>query len=294
MDGWEAAAQTVRIETSPTGRRAVDRRRDADLRRGRPPPPERTSPAQANGVKYVRVTILSTQGPSEYRDISEFGVYSAAPPDVTPTPTPTPTPMPRRPRSRRPHPTRPRSRPPPPRRFRRWPPTPAPIVDRAREAAVHAPVLRQARAQGPRRCPTSCAVRAELKVDAKTAKRLGSGRTVGDLQQDAGRRDDKLHRQLELEGQARAAAQGHVVQGDADRQSGSVGDDQRRSRSDDEAGAGPARARVSRERASSAAAEGARSGSTARSARPRAARRRTSRCATCAPTWAGSGWTATT
>ena len=49
-------------------------------------------PATVAGVRHVRVTITSTQGSSNYADLSEFGVFSAEPPGATPTPTPTPTP----------------------------------------------------------------------------------------------------------------------------------------------------------------------------------------------------------
>ena len=146
LDDWEAAAQTVRIETAPTAggpwiERAVPIFDDDDRHR------VSHVAAQADGVKYVRVTILSTQGPSDFRDISEFGVHSAPPPAVTPTPTPTPSPTATPIATASPDPTAVPDGDP----HRGADGDAGPDRHPAREAALHAPVLGQARAQGPRR-----------------------------------------------------------------------------------------------------------------------------------------------
>ena len=130
--------------------------------------------AQADGVKYVRVTILSTQGPSDFRDLSEFGVHSAPPPAVTPTPTPTPSPTATPIATASPDPTAvpaaiPTAAP---------TATPAPIVTPPAKPRFTLPSSGKRALKVRAVCAASCAVRAELKVDAKTAKRLGSGRTV--------------------------------------------------------------------------------------------------------------------
>ena len=137
-------------------------------------------------MRYVRVTILSTQGPSSFRDLSEFGVYSAragrdpdahADPDAHPDPDPATGHRPDADRDR------PADRDPDGATARGDAAPPSPVA----KPAVHARGLGQTRAQGARdAAPSRCAVRAELKVDAKTAKRLGSTRTVGTFRRTLG------------------------------------------------------------------------------------------------------------
>jgi hypothetical protein len=59
------------------------------------------------------------------------------------------------------------------------PPIPTPNATPAPRPAFTLPSSGKRALKVAARCPAACAVRAELKVDAKTAKRLGSGRTVG-------------------------------------------------------------------------------------------------------------------
>ena len=175
MDGPEAAAANVKIETSPTGAAgswtvAATPTFDEDDRHRM-----NLVPARADGVKYVKVTILDTQDFSEYYDISEFGVYSLAP-TVDPTPTPTPTP------TATPDPPGPDPTPVPtvaPTAVPTAQPTPAPTVAPTPRPSFTLSATGKRAIKVRARCSIACAVRAELTVDAKTAKRLGTARTVG-------------------------------------------------------------------------------------------------------------------
>ena len=99
-DGPESATADYRIETStgsadgPWALAAAGRFSNDDRHH------LRTIPAAADGVRHVRVTLLSAQGGGSFFDLSEFGVHgtkvvpAVQPPPVPPTPTPVPTPTP--------------------------------------------------------------------------------------------------------------------------------------------------------------------------------------------------------
>ena len=130
----------------------------------------------ASNVRRVRVTMQSTQGGGPFMDMSEFAVYQVG---STPTPTPTPTPSP----TVTPAPTAMPTATPTatPQVSPTVAPTPVPSVVPT-PTPVPAPKLTLS-ASGKRSvsvrvtCATACVVRAGLTVDARTAKRLGLGRS---------------------------------------------------------------------------------------------------------------------
>jgi hypothetical protein len=171
FDTFEAAARGVTIETSPdnltwttaaTPSFGFDDRHRMNV----------VAPtAGASGVKYVRVTINSTQTPGwDYMDLTEFGVYTD-PPAVTPTPvptvtaepTPTPTPLPTA--QPAPVPTVTAT------------PTPPKIVKPAFKLAASG--KRSIRVSA--RCATACPVTATLTVNAATARKLHTKRTLASV-----------------------------------------------------------------------------------------------------------------
>ena len=169
-DDWTSASRGLRIETAasasgPWTQAAAPVFGVNDRGRMNPVVPT----AGTAGVRYVRVTILSTLGGAPYMDLSEFGVYTEGGPVATPTPTPTVTVS----------------------------PSPSPVATPVVTVApaptpvpTATPSVRPVftlSASGTRsvrvrvRCPRACKVTAALTVDAATARklRLGKARTVG-------------------------------------------------------------------------------------------------------------------
>ncbi|WP_156027995.1 M36 family metallopeptidase [Candidatus Solirubrobacter pratensis] len=131
--------------------------------------------AGAAGARCVRLRLLSSFGAddaaTEFRDLSEFGVYSSPPPeqplavDPTPTPTPTPTPAPS------PGPTpAPTATPSPP------PAGGTPLV--AKPAFALPSSGKKGAAVFTVTCEAACKVDASLTADSRTGRRLGF-RTLG-------------------------------------------------------------------------------------------------------------------
>jgi hypothetical protein len=170
FDDSNAAARLVTIETSPDGTTwttaATPSFAFGDRHRMNVVAPA----AGKRGVKYVRVTINSTLTADwDYMDLSEFAVY-ADPPGVTPTPTPTPIETATPTETATPVPT--------------VQPAPVPTVTRIpAPPAVAKPSFKLA-TSGKRsikvtaRCPKACPVTATLTVDAATARRLHTKRTL--------------------------------------------------------------------------------------------------------------------
>ena len=78
---WTAAAQTRARSRLAGGRWAVDRGGDPDVRRRRPAPHEPRRRPRAERASSTSASRSSARrAASDYRDISEFGVYSVAPP----------------------------------------------------------------------------------------------------------------------------------------------------------------------------------------------------------------------
>jgi hypothetical protein len=156
LDDWGAAAQDVQIETSPDSATwttaATPSFVAADAHRMNVVTPT----AGRNGVRFVRVTINSTRIPgSEYMDLSEFAVYAPAPVSAPPTPAAT------------------------------VPPAPVPTAT-ATPVPIGKPSFKLARTgkrsiRNSARCPKACRVTATLTVDAATARRLHSRRTLASI-----------------------------------------------------------------------------------------------------------------
>jgi hypothetical protein len=172
FDTLDAAARAVKIETSPNGTTwttaatpsfGFDDRHRMNV----------VSPtAGRTGVRFVRVTIESTLFlDSDYMDLTEFGVYTDAP-VVTPTPTPTATAT----QTATPTPT------PPPIVTAVPTPVPTPVATPT-PTPVAKPTFKLA-ASGKRsirvtaRCAAACPVTATLTVDAKTARKLRTSKTL--------------------------------------------------------------------------------------------------------------------
>jgi extracellular elastinolytic metalloproteinase len=124
--------------------------------------------AGASGVRYVRVTLLNTLGGSAYLDLSEFAVYTD-PPLVTPAPTATPT------ATAKPSPA-PTAVPAPTVVPPRPPATPAPSPVAKPAFTLAASGKRSIRVSA--HCAAACPVTATLTVDAATARKLHTGRTL--------------------------------------------------------------------------------------------------------------------
>ncbi|HEY6891418.1 MAG TPA: M36 family metallopeptidase [Solirubrobacter sp.] len=136
----------------------------------------RTIPAAADGVRHVRVTLLSPQGDGDFLDLSEFGVHGTEVRSVVqPPPTPTPTPV----------------------------PTPTPTVA---PPAFSFPAHGRTTVKFKVTCAAICDVTAKLTVDRPTAKKLGLGRnlTAGTLTA-TGVKAGKTNLTLKLKAKAKKA-----------------------------------------------------------------------------------------
>jgi hypothetical protein len=176
-DTSSSAAKDVVIGTSPNGSAwttaATRTFASADRHRMNVVTPT----AGSHGVRYVRVTINNSFG-GAYLDMSEFAVYTTSPsptPTASPTPTPTPdlpTPTPTPTPTATPAPTV----------------APVPTVAPAPAATpLPTPAAKPSfklAASGKRsvrvsaRCPKTCPVTATLTVDAATARKLHTSRTL--------------------------------------------------------------------------------------------------------------------
>jgi hypothetical protein len=149
--------------------------------------------AGASGVRFVRVTILSTRTASNYMDLTEFAVFSDKA-TATPTPTPTASPTVTATATATASPTATATATPTATATAEPGPQPTPTALPA-PAPTTTPAPTTARPKftlgtsGKRAisvkatCPRACAVTASLTVDAKTARRLalGKSRTAGSL-----------------------------------------------------------------------------------------------------------------
>jgi hypothetical protein len=140
-----------------------------------------TPTAGKSGVKFVRVTINSTLTDGwDYMDMTEFGVYADAP-VVTPTPTPTPTATATATPTETPTPE--------PTATATVVPVPTVVpTPVATPSPVAKPVFKLA-SSGKRsikvtaRCAVACPVTATLTVDAATARKLRTSKTLASVKQ---------------------------------------------------------------------------------------------------------------
>jgi hypothetical protein len=132
-------------------------------------------PAAADGVRHVRVTLLSSQGGGGFFDLSEFGVHGTQLVPVQPPPTPTPTPT----------------------------PTPLPTVS---APTFSFPTRGRTTVKFKVTCAVVCDVTAKLTVDRPTAKKLGLGKnlTAASLTQ-TGVKAGKTELTLKLKSKAKKA-----------------------------------------------------------------------------------------
>jgi extracellular elastinolytic metalloproteinase len=130
-------------------------------------------PAAADGVRHVRVTLLSSQGGGGFFDLSEFGVHGTQVVPVQPPPTPTPT------------------------------PTPLPTVS---APTFSFPTRGRTTVKFKVTCAVVCDVTAKLTVDRPTAKKLGLGKnlTAASLTQ-TGVKAGKTELTLKLKSKAKKA-----------------------------------------------------------------------------------------
>jgi hypothetical protein len=176
-DDAGAAAAGLLVETSPDGDTWTTAATPTFAAAARHRTNVVSPMAGRSGVAQVRVTITGTLAAGAlYADLSEFGVYSEAPlPTPTPTPTASQTPLP----TETPAPTE--------------TPTPTPVAT-APPAATAAPPPAATATPSPAkprftlarsgrrsirvtaRCAVACPVTATLTVDAKTARKLRTGK----------------------------------------------------------------------------------------------------------------------
>ncbi|WP_053226974.1 M36 family metallopeptidase [Solirubrobacter soli] len=174
FDSEDASARGVTIETSPNNATWTTAATPSFVFGDRHRMNVVTPTAGKSGVRYVRVTINSTLTAGwDYMDMTAFSVYADGA-VVTPTPTPTPTPT----------------------ATETATPTATPIVTATPTATpVATPVVTpaptpvakpsfKAEASGKRsirviaRCPVACPVTATLTVDAATARKLRTKKTI--------------------------------------------------------------------------------------------------------------------
>jgi hypothetical protein len=149
-DDADSAARGFRVEVSSAGTAgpwtavAEGSFTDADRHR------LATFAARAAGVRAVRLSVLSNQGGGSFFDVSELIVHGAPPVAAGPPPSPPAA-----------------------------PPAPAPAAPAApRGAAFTLPASGRRTVRFKVRCAVACRVKATLKVDRATARRLGLGRKL--------------------------------------------------------------------------------------------------------------------